>query len=81
MGEREEEVLAVCADLRNVGCSYLSIGQYLAPSRNHFPVQEFIEPARFAAYRTMALELGFEHVESGPYVRSSYHAKDYCQPE
>lgn len=77
MGESEEEVLAVCADLRSVGCSYLSIGQYLAPSRNHYPVKEFIEPARFAAYQEKVLALGFEHVESGPYVRSSYHAEKY----
>lgn len=77
MGECFEEVLGVFHDLRSVGCSYLSIGQYLAPSRNHYPVQEYIEPDRFVDYREKALALGFEHVESGPYVRSSYHADHY----
>ncbi len=80
LGETEEEVLAVCADLRRAGCAFLSIGQYLAPSKKHFPVQEFIRPERFDLYREKALALGFEHVESGPYVRSSYHAGDYQSP-
>jgi lipoic acid synthetase len=77
LGETEEEVLAVFADLRRAGCAYLSVGQYLAPSRMHFPVQEFIPPERFDLYREKALAMGFEHVESGPYVRSSYHAEQY----
>jgi lipoyl synthase len=77
LGETEEEVLAVFADLRRAGCAYLSVGQYLAPSRRHFPVQEFITPESFELYREKALALGFEHVESGPYVRSSYHAEQY----
>jgi lipoic acid synthetase len=77
LGETEGEVLSVCADLRRVGCAYLSLGQYLAPSRSHYPVQEFIEPARFEQYREKASAMGFEHVESGPYVRSSYHAEQY----
>ena len=69
--------MQVLRDLRSVGCAYLSIGQYLAPSRRHYPVQEYIEPARFDALRDLAVELGFSHVESGPYVRSSYHAGEY----
>lgn len=77
LGENEEEVLEVFADLRLAGCSYLSIGQYLAPSRKHHPVQEFIAPERFEHYREQALAMGFSHVESGPYVRSSYHAASY----
>lgn len=77
LGETEEEVLEVFADLQRAGCSYLSVGQYLAPSRKHFPVQEFIRPERFDFYREKALALGFKHVESGPYVRSSYHADQY----
>ncbi|HIJ95369.1 MAG TPA: lipoyl synthase [Desulfuromonadales bacterium] len=77
MGETAAEVLAACEDLRNVGCSYLSIGQYLAPSRNHYPVQEYIQPELFESLRLKALQLGFSHVESGPYVRSSYHAGKY----
>jgi lipoic acid synthetase len=77
LGETEDEVLEVFNDLRRVGCSYLSVGQYLAPSRGHYPVQEFIRPAVFDLYRKKALAIGFEHVESGPYVRSSYHAEHY----
>lgn len=77
MGEQHDEVVQVLRDLRSVGCAYLSIGQYLAPSRRHYPVQEYIEPARFDTLRDLAVELGFSHVESGPYVRSSYHAGEY----
>ena len=77
LGEREEEVLAVFADLRGAGCTYLSVGQYLAPGKKHYPVQEYIRPERFEFYRERALVLGFAHVESGPYVRSSYHAEQY----
>lgn len=78
MGEVWNDVLAVLSDLRSVGCDYLSIGQYLAPSREHYPVQEYIPPTRFEELRLAALELGFAHVESGPYVRSSYHAGKYA---
>jgi lipoic acid synthetase len=77
LGETDEELFALFADLRQAGCAFLSIGQYLAPSRKHFPVQVFVEPAKFDLYRQKALALGFAHVESGPYVRSSYHAADY----
>lgn len=77
MGESEEETLAVLQDLRETGCDYLSIGQYLAPGRNHYPVHEYIKPELFASLRVKALEMGFLHVESGPYVRSSYHAGEY----
>lgn len=78
MGELEGEVLQVLRDLRDVGCSYLSIGQYLAPSRRHYPVQEYVPPELFESLRVQALEMGFSHVESGPYVRSSYHAGKYA---
>jgi len=78
MGETEAEVREVFRDLRDNGCVYLSIGQYLAPSRRHFPVQEYVPPGHFEHLREVALELGFSHVESGPYVRSSYHAGLYC---
>ncbi len=77
LGETEDEVLTVFADLRAAGCSYLGIGQYLAPSRQHYPVREFIRPELFEKYRITALAMGFAHVESGPYVRSSYHAARY----
>jgi lipoic acid synthetase len=77
MGEVESEVVQVFSDLRRVHCSFLSIGQYLAPSRKHFPVQEYLPPERFIRLRELALESGFSHVESAPYVRSSYHAGEY----
>jgi lipoic acid synthetase len=78
MGEAENDVLEVLRDLRGVDCDYLSIGQYLAPSRDHFPVQEYIPPEKFDELRRAALKRGFSHVESGPYVRSSYHAGKYA---
>jgi lipoic acid synthetase len=71
-------VLQVFKDLRGVGCAYLSIGQYLSPSRRHYPVQEYVSPELFESLRVEALEMGFSHVESGPYVRSSYHAGKYA---
>lgn len=77
MGETEVEILQVFQDLRRAGCVYLSIGQYLAPSRLHYPVQEYVRPEIFDGLREAALKLGFYHVESGPYVRSSYHAGLY----
>ena len=77
MGEREDEVREVLRNLREVGCVYLSVGQYLAPSRQHYPVQEYVRPELFEFLRETALNLGFSHVESGPYVRSSYHAGQY----
>lgn len=77
MGEREEEVVEVFADLLDAGCRYLSIGQYLAPSKRHYPVQEYLPPEAFDRYREQVLAMGFRHVESGPYVRSSYLAERY----
>jgi len=77
LGEQVEEVRQVMRDLRAVGCRYLSIGQYLAPSREHYPVQEYVRPELFERLRHVGIELGFSHVESGPYVRSSYHAGEY----
>jgi len=79
LGESSAEVIATLMDIRATGCDYLSIGQYLAPSRNHYPVADFIEPAEFDRYREKALAIGFVHVESAPYVRSSYHADRYKQ--
>lgn len=77
MGESEDEVIAVMEDLRRVECRYLSLGQYLSPSRNHFPVKEYIEPERFDWYKKEGESMGFEYVMSGPYVRSSYLADQY----
>jgi lipoyl synthase len=77
LGETREEVLSTLSDIHRTGCRYISIGQYLAPSRNHHPVAGFIDPTEFELYRTEALAMGFAHVESAPYVRSSYHADRY----
>lgn len=77
MGEREDELLQVFSDLRDAGCDYVSLGQYLSPSRAHYPVQEYILPETFETLRSAALRMGFSHVESGPYVRSSYNAMAY----
>jgi len=79
MGEEEEEVFRVFSDLLENRCNYLSIGQYLAPGKQHHPVREYIQPETFDRYREKAMSMGFLHVESGPYVRSSYHAELYGQ--
>ena len=75
LGETVEEVLETMDDLREVCCSILTLGQYLQPTANHLPVSEYIQPDRFAEYKRIALEKGFRSVESGPLVRSSYHAE------
>jgi len=77
LGEKTEEVLAVMHDLRSVECDLLSIGQYLAPSQKHYPVKEYISLSVFEDYKEKAKQLGFLHIESGPYVRSSYLASEY----
>jgi|TARA_B100000768_G_scaffold161282_1_gene161277 lipoic acid synthetase len=77
LGETEEEVVATMHDLREVGVSILTIGQYLQPSKKHLSVLEFITPAQFDKYRDIGLSLGFQHVESSPLVRSSYHAEKH----
>jgi lipoic acid synthetase len=77
LGETEEELFCAMEDLRRAGCDILTLGQYLQPTPRHLPVVEFVSPSRFEAYRSLALELGFVHVASGPMVRSSYHADDF----
>ena len=74
LGEKEDEVTNVMSDLREAGCDMLTIGQYLAPSKNHHRVIEYVKPAVFDRYRETALRLGFISVASGPLVRSSYNA-------
>ena len=74
LGEELDEVRAVLAELRDIGVDILTLGQYLRPSPAHLPVARFVHPDEFAALKTEALALGFPHVESGPMVRSSYHA-------
>jgi lipoic acid synthetase len=74
LGETREEVIEVFSDLRKVDCDFLSIGQYLCPSKKHYQVQEYIHPEIFEHYKLTALEMGFKYVASGPLVRSSYQA-------
>jgi lipoyl synthase len=75
LGEEREEVLAVMADLRAQGVRVLTLGQYLQPTKKHAPVARYLHPDEFAELRARGLELGFTHLESGPLVRSSYHAE------
>jgi lipoic acid synthetase len=75
LGEKEEEVFETIADLKKVGCSVLTIGQYLQPGLNHMEVVDYISPEKFEDYKKFALGLGFSFVESSPLVRSSYHAE------
>ncbi len=79
LGEKEEEVLSLFDDLIGVGCDFISIGQYLAPGNNHIEVKEYIKPDKFKYYERKAKYLGFKHVESGSYVRSSYMASSYLE--
>ncbi|HCL55514.1 MAG TPA: lipoyl synthase [Spirochaetia bacterium] len=79
LGETEKEVIQVLKDLFENGCRFLSIGQYLAPSKAHYPVKEYINPEIFDFYKKEALKIGFEYVESSPFVRSSYHADEYLK--
>ena len=77
LGETEEEMVQVFKDLISVGCKFLSIGQYLAPSGEYEKVVEYVKPEQFERYKTLALDLGFEFVYSAPYARSSYMAHEY----
>jgi len=79
LGETEEEMVAVFKDLISVGCKFLSIGQYLAPSGDYTKVIEFVTPEQFARYKKIAMDMGFEFVHSTPYARSSYMAHEYLQ--
>ena len=76
LGEETDELLATLADLRGVGCKILTIGQYLRPSSAHSPMVRYYTPTEFAELKHAALAMGFVHVESGPLVRSSYHAHE-----
>ena len=77
LGETEAEVVETMHDLIEVGVSIMTIGQYLQPSKKHLSVLEFITPVQFDKYRDIGLSLGFQHVESSPLVRSSYHAEKH----
>ncbi len=77
LGETEEEIVETMQDLRAVGVDILTLGQYLQPTPKHLPIAEFVTPERFAKYEQLGLEMGFRFVESGPLVRSSYHAEKH----
>ena len=77
LGERETELFQTMDDLREVDCQVLTMGQYLRPTPKHLPVVEYITPEQFNYYGDIARRKGFEHVASGPLVRSSYHAADF----
>lgn len=77
LGETEEEIYETINDLRNAKVDVLTLGQYLQPTPKHLPVAEFIHPDKFAQYKEFAMGLGFRYVESGPLVRSSYHAEKH----
>lgn len=77
LGETREEILQTMDDLRDAGCEIMTIGQYLQPTKSHFPLQEYIHPEVFEEYAMIGKEKGFRHIESAPMVRSSYHAEKH----
>ena len=79
LGESSEEIAGTLGDLREAGCSLLTLGQYLQPTRTHLPVHRFVHPDEFEEWRRVALELGFTEFASGPFVRSSYRAEAFYQ--
>jgi lipoic acid synthetase len=79
LGETRDELIEVFRDLRRVDCQILTIGQYLRPSLAHLPMDRYYTPDEFRALKAIALDLGFGHVESGPLVRSSYHAHEQAE--
>ncbi|MFH0709771.1 MAG: lipoyl synthase [Pseudomonadota bacterium] len=78
-GERDDEVVSLMEDLREAGCRYLSIGQYLAPSNKHETLVEYVEPKRFEYLRARGMKMGFSYIKSSPYTRSSYMAHEYLE--
>jgi lipoic acid synthetase len=81
MGETLDEAREVMRNLRSVGCDIMTIGQYLQPTREHLPVARFYDPSEFALLKEEGMAMGFRHVESGPLVRSSYHAEQQTAHE
>lgn len=79
LGETREEIIQTMDDLRSVDCQVMTIGQYLQPTKKHYPVQDYIHPDVFEEYRKIGLEKGFRHIESAPMVRSSYHAEKHVR--
>lgn len=79
LGETREEIIQTMDDLRSVDCQVMTIGQYLQPTKKHYPVQDYIHPDIFEEYRKIGVEKGFRHIESAPMVRSSYHAEKHVR--
>lgn len=77
LGESDQEVIETMEDLRSVNVDILTLGQYLQPTPKHLAVQEFVTPERFEKYKELGMKMGFRYVESGPLVRSSYHAEKH----
>jgi lipoic acid synthetase len=80
LGESDEQIIQTMRDLRAVDCDILTLGQYLQPAPHRLPVEKFYTPDEFAAFKRLGLEMGFRYVESGPLVRSSYHAHQHVPP-
>ena len=81
LGETKDEVFKIMDDLVEHGCDVLTIGQYLQPTKKHIDIAEYVHPDVFEEYRIKGLEKGFDYVESGPMVRSSYHAERHVHPQ
>ena len=79
LGETITELLETMQDIRDTGCDILTIGQYLSPSTRHLPIQRYYTPEEFDELKEVGIEMGFRHVESGPLVRSSYHAGEQAK--
>ncbi len=77
IGERTEEVIDVMKDIRETACNILTLGQYLQPTKEHLPIDRYVSPEEFRMLKEKGMEMGFDHVESGPLVRSSYHAEKH----
>lgn len=77
LGETEEEIIRTMDDLLEAGCEVMTIGQYLQPTKDHYPIREYVTPEKFAEYAEIGKKKGFRHIESSPMVRSSYHAEKH----
>ena len=77
LGETDDEVLNTMSEVADLGVEIFNVGQYLQPTKKHLPVFEYITPGQFRKYEEIGKSLGFSHVESGPLVRSSYHAEKH----
>jgi len=76
LGENKDQIITTINDLKSADVDFLTIGQYLQPSKEHAEIKKYYTPEEFEIFKQTALDIGFKHVESGPLVRSSYHAQD-----